>query len=133
MSGRGEQGLIGKALVIWLVILAIFAVGILDFVSITTTRFHIADLAASAATDGANAYHDGGGQVSEKTACETTRTSLTTADPLIKLVKCSVDPTNSELTITVRKIAHTIAAGRIGFLEKFTKVQDTETAAPSTL
>ncbi|MEA2550681.1 MAG: hypothetical protein QOE25_450 [Actinomycetota bacterium] len=133
MSVRDEHGLIGKALVIWLVILAILAVGILDFGSITATRFHIADLAAQAATDGANAFHDGGSSTTEKEACDATRTSLATADAAIKLVKCSLNTSTGELTITVRKVAHTIAASHIGFLKKFTDVEDTETAVPSTL
>ena len=133
MSVRNEQGLIGKALVIWLVILAVFAVGVLDFASITSTRFHIADLAAQAATDGANAYHDGGSQANEKSACDATRTSLATADAAIKLVKCSLNTGTGEITITVRKVAKTIAVSRIGFLKKFGDVVDTETASPSTL
>jgi len=128
MSVRDERGLIGKVLVFWLLILIVLVLGILDFASITTTRFHIADLAAQAAQDGANASGNSASHSPEKTACDATAASLFTADPLIKMTKCAFNVTTKELTITVRKTANTIAAGRIGFLEKFTKVQDTETA-----
>lgn len=133
MSVRDERGLVGKVLVVWLLILAVLVLGILDFASITTTRFHIADLAAQAAQDGANASGVPGNQPAEKTACDAARTSLATADSGIKMTNCMLDPTSKELTVTVRKTANTFAAGRIGFLEKFTKVQDTETAGPSAL
>jgi hypothetical protein len=134
MNVRDEHGLIGKALIIWLLILAIITLGILDTVSIATTRFHIADLAAQAAQDGANAYRDSTGtQSAEKTACEAARTSLATADSTIKMTSCKLNTDSNEITITVRKTANTIAAGRIGFLKRYANVEDTETAGPSTL
>ena len=133
MNLRDERGLIGKALVVWLLILAIVVVSIIDFVSITTTRFHIADLASQAAQTGANVYRDAGPAHSEKAACAAAATSLATADSAIRMTNCMMDPTNGELTITVRKTAHTYAAARIGFLQKYTKVVDTETIGPSTL
>lgn len=133
MIVRDERGLIGKMLVVWLLILAIAALGILDFVSITTTRFHIADIASQAAQVGATAYRDGGPQGSEKTACAAAATSIATADPIIKMARCTLNTDTHDLTITVRKTAHTIAASHIGFLEKFAKVEDTETAGPSAL
>jgi hypothetical protein len=133
MNVRREHGLIGKALVVWLLVTAIIGVGILDFVSIATTRFHISDLASQAAQDGANAYREARTAPTEKIACDAAKASLKTADPAIKLTKCSVDATTKEITVTVRKTASTIAADRIGFLQKFTNVEDTETVGPSTL
>lgn len=133
MIVRNERGLVGKMLIVWLLVLAIVALGILDFVSITTTRFHIADLASQAAQAGATASASGGPQTPEKTACAAAAASLATADPMIKMTKCALDTATKELTITVRKTAHTIAASHIGFLQKFTRVEDTETAGPSTL
>jgi hypothetical protein len=134
MTVRDQHGLIGKALIIWLLILAIIALGIMDTVSIATTRFHIADVGAQAAQDGANAYRDAGGtQGAEKKACEAARSALAVADSTIKMTSCLVNQETNELTITVRKTAKTIAAARIGFLERYTIVEDTETAGPSTL
>ena len=133
MRAKDESGLIGKALVAWLLILAIVVLGVLDFVSITATRFHIADLTAQAAQDGANAYSDGGVQRSEKTACDAVLTSLATADTKIKMTSCMLDLSSGELTVTVRKTANTIAARRIGFLERYTRVEYTVTVGPSTL
>lgn len=133
MSVRDQRGLIGKVLVIWLLILTVTGLAVLDFASITTTRFHIADLASVAAEDGANATGSSGSPTAERTACDAARTSLATADSSIKMTNCMLNPTTLELTITVRKTAHTIAAGRIGFLQKFTRVEDTETAGPSKL
>lgn len=133
MDLRDEQGMIGKALVIWLLITAVVVVGIIDFVSITSTRLHVANLAQQAAQTGANVYRDAGPAHSEKAACAAAASSLATADPAIKMTNCMMDPTNGELTITVRKTAHTYAAVHIGFLQKYTKVVDTETLGPSTL
>jgi hypothetical protein len=134
MTVRDQRGLIGKALIIWLLVLAIIALGILDTVSIATTRFHIADLAAQAAQDGANAYRDASAtQGAEKKACEAARSALAVSDSTIKMTSCLVNRDSNELTITVRKTAKTIAAARIGFLERYTIVEDTETAGPSTL
>jgi Flp pilus assembly protein TadG len=132
MSIQDERGLIGKALVIWLIILAIVVLGIFDAVSITTTRFHMSDIAAQAAQDGANAYHDSNSPT-EKTACDAAAASVAAADSTIHMTACSFNVDTKELTITVRKTAHTIAAGHIGFLEKFTHVEDTETVGPSAL
>lgn len=133
MSARDEQGLVGKVLLIWLLVLAIAAVSILDFVSITTTRFHIADVAGQAAQDGAAAYRIGGSAGTEKAACDASRASLATADPAIKLTKCSINRDTGDLTITVRKVANTVAVQRIGPLKKYANVVDTETAGPSAL
>ena len=133
MSVRDERGLVGKVLVIWLLVLTVLVLGVLDFASITTTRFHIANLAAQAAQDGANATGTSSSHSPEKTACDAARASLFTADPLIKMTKCAFNATTKEITITVRKTAHTIAVGHIGFLKKFANVEDTETAGPSTL
>ena len=132
MSVRDQGGLVGKVLVVWLLILAVVVLGVLDLASITTTRFHIADVAAQAAQDGANATVPAN-QAPQKVACDAARASLTAADPAVKMTSCLLDPSTHKLTITVRKTAHTIAAGRIGFLQKFTRVEDTETAGPSAL
>ena len=51
--------MVGKALVVWLLIMAVLAVGIIDAVSIARTTLHVSEVAAVAASDGAAAYHVG--------------------------------------------------------------------------
>jgi uncharacterized membrane protein len=133
MNVRGQSGLLGKLTIFWLIVLAVIAVAVIDFASITTTRFHLADAASTAALEAAGTFKN---TEDVKQACQMAADTLATADPAIRFnpsADCLINPSNGNVTITVKKEAHTFLAGRLGFTQKYTKVVDTETSAPPTL
>jgi hypothetical protein len=124
-----ECGMMGKLALIWLLVAALFVVAAVDGISIITVRFHLASVATDAASDGAAAYrlnHD----VAE--SCEVAAATVKTQDPSLKLGKgfCLIDPTTSDVTITLHKEANTILAARFGPTKKYAMVTDRETNRP---
>lgn len=124
-----ERGLVGKALVLTLLVVAVLGVCALDAVSILTARYRTEDAADRAAEETAYAYkqsHDLRG------ACQTAVEAVEAAHASARIPKggCLIDPGTGDVTITVRETASTIVAKRIDALEKFTKAVATSTAAP---
>ncbi len=124
-----ERGMVGKLAVIWILMAALLLVGVVDGVSIALVRFHLAGVATTAASDGAADYrvsHD------VASACAVAANSAKTQDPTLKLGKsfCLIDPTTSDVTITLHKEANTILAGRFGPTRKYAIVTDRETDRP---
>jgi hypothetical protein len=122
-----------RALVlVWLVIAGIVAVTLLDAGSIALTKFRLADIASSASTQAANAYRS---DPDVAAACQAALASITADDATAKLTKggCTIDARTGLATITVRKQASTILAGRLGFTKHFAKVSATETNGPTSL
>ncbi len=129
-GAHDERGLVGKALVITLLILAVLGVGALDAVSILSARYRTADAADRAAEETAYAYkqsHDLRG------ACQTAVETVEEANHTARIPKggCVIDPGTGDVTITVRETASTIVAKRVDALEDLTKVVATSTAAPA--
>lgn len=125
-----QRGLVGKILIVWLLILALFVIASVDTISILYTRFKVADAAQSASFDAAAAYKATRSRdAAVKAAAATIEESVSGA----KLVSLDVDPATGDVTLTVSKKAGTILAGRIGFLKHFTKATSTETSPPPTL
>ncbi len=127
-----EAGAVGWLIVMWLTFVVLVGMVLMDAGSIAFTKFRLADVASSAATQGANAYrssHDPAG------ACQAASDQIATEDPAAKLAiaGCSVDVRTGVVTIKVRKQASTILAGRFGFTKHYTKVTATESNGPSTL
>lgn len=119
---NGQAGMVGKALVVWLLIMAVLAVGIIDAVSIARTTLHASEVAAVAASDGAAAYRSGGR--SAVRACEAVAAAIATHDQTLKLGRngCTVDEVNGRVTVTIKTVATTFLAGRLGPTEKYTLV-----------
>jgi hypothetical protein len=129
-GAHDERGLVGKALVITLLILAVLGVCALDAVSILSARYRTADAADRAAEETAYAYkqsHDLRG------ACQTAVETVEEANHTARIPKggCVIDPGTGDVTITVRETASTIVAKRVDALEDLTKVVATSTAAPA--
>lgn len=129
-GAHDERGLVGKALVITLLILAVLGVGVLDAVSILSARYRTADAADRAAEETAYAYkqsHDLRG------ACQTAVETVEEANHSARIPKggCVIDPGTGDVRITVRETASTIVAKRVDALEDLTKVVATSTAAPA--
>jgi hypothetical protein len=129
-GAHDERGLVGKALVITLLVLAVLGVCALDAVSILSARYRTADAADRAAEETAYAYkqsHDLRG------ACQTAVETVEEANHTARIPKggCVIDPGTGDVTITVRETASTIVAKRVDALEDLTKVVATSTAAPA--
>ena len=92
-GAHDERGLVGKALVITLLILAVLGVCALDAVSILSARYRTADAADRAAEETAYAYkqsHDLRG------ACQTAVETVEEANHTARIPKggCVIDPAN---------------------------------------
>jgi hypothetical protein len=122
LDPNGQSGMVGKALVVWLLIMAVLAVGIVDAVSIARTTLHVSEIAAVAASDGAAAYRSEGRSVVQ--ACEAVAATIAAHDRSLKLGRngCTVDEANGRVTVTIKTVATTILAGRIGATEEYTLV-----------
>ncbi|MEO8475783.1 MAG: hypothetical protein ABI572_01885 [Actinomycetota bacterium] len=130
---RGETGMMGKLVIVWLLLLALTCVAAVDTLSIMFTTFHVADAAARAASSGVDAYARTG---SAPSACEEAATAIRAEDDTIKIPKkgfCTVDPQTGRVTITVKKTAHTFLAGHLSFTKHYAQVVHTETAGPSSV
>jgi uncharacterized membrane protein len=130
---RGAQtGAVGMMIVIWLAVVVLVGITAIDAGSIAFTKFRLADVASSASTQAANAFH---ASPNVAAACQAAETSIATEDASAKLAKkgCVVDAQTGAVTITVRKEATTIIAGRLNFTKKFAKVSATETNGPTAL
>jgi hypothetical protein len=119
-------------IIIWLVVVVLLGITAIDAGSIAFTKFRLADVASSASTQAANAFRT---SPNIATACQAAETSIAADDSSAKLAKkgCVIDPQSGAATITVRKEAKTIIAGRLGFTKTFTKVSATETNGPTAL
>ncbi len=134
MMARGrlsdQRGMVGKILVVWLLMLALFVVASIDTISVLYTRFKVADAAQSASFDAASAYKTTHSRTeAEKAALAT----IAATAPGARLVSLVIDPATGDVTLTVVKKVGTILAGRIGFLRHFTKASSTDTSSPPSL
>jgi hypothetical protein len=117
----GQAGVVGKALVVWLLIMAVLAVGISDAVSIARATLHASEIAAVAASDGAAAYRAEGHDLVK--TCEVVAATVASHDPSLKLGRngCAVDDAG-RVTVTIKTVATTIIAGRLGPTERYALV-----------
>ncbi len=129
---HGQAGAVGMMIIIWLAVVVVVGVAAIDAGSIAFTKFRLADVASNASTLAANTYHS---STNIAAACQAAETSIATDDASAKLAKkgCVVDPATGTVTITVRKDAKTILAGKLSFTKKFAKVSATETNGPTAL
>ena len=129
----GQAGLVGKAVALWLLILAVLGVGVLDSVSIARTTLHVSEVAAEAASDGAVSYRSEGR--SPLKTCAAVAASIEAQDPSLKLGRngCVVDGESGGVRVTIKTVADTIVAGRFGPTAEYTEVVVTETAGQSKL
>ncbi|MFB3738238.1 MAG: pilus assembly protein TadG-related protein [Candidatus Velamenicoccus archaeovorus] len=127
---RDERGLVGKIMILWLALLAIFAVAAWDAGSVMITRFKLQNAAESAAFEAAATYKT---TQSVEEARTTAEAEVRQDDEGARIVRFKVDPTSGEVTISLAKRASTILAGRFDFLRKLTKATASDTSGPPTL
>jgi hypothetical protein len=119
---REQAGLVGKFIVGWLLIVAVFGIGAIDGVSIAFTTFRLSDVAAGAASEAASRYEGTG---DDRLACDDAARWIDGQDPDVTLTRCRVDR-SGVVTVTVRKTATTLVVGRLEFLAKYGRVVRTE-------
>ena len=131
-SLHDDAGLVGKVIVVWLLLLLVLGIAAVDAASILFTRFRLDDAAATAATTAATTYRNGRDTTD---ACADAHLSVETADPDAFMSKtfCKVNTSTGEVTITLRRTATTILAGRLSFTRDLAEVVQRETAGPSAL
>jgi Tfp pilus assembly protein PilV len=128
---RDESGMVGKIIVIWLLLVALLGVVAMDAGSIMFTTFAVSDAAQTAAVAGATSYRN---SRDVTTACQAAREAVPTDENfMVPKAFCKVDSEAGEVTITLRKQADTLIAGRLGLTEDLTKIEIKETGRPSTL
>ena len=127
-----QTGAVGMIIIIWLGVVLLIGVCAIDAGSIAFTKFRLADVASSAATQAANAYRS---TPNIAAACQAAANSIVADDPSAKLAKkgCVIDPQSGTATITVRKEAKTIIARHLGVTKTFTKVSATESNGATAL
>jgi hypothetical protein len=119
-------------ILIWLLLVAIIGIATIDTVSIAFTKFRTADIAGNAAATAANAWRD---TEDEDLACDAARERVAAEDPGAQVTKngCVVNEATGEVTITVRKLAATLVAGRLPWTKKLAKPEAVETSGPTVL
>jgi uncharacterized membrane protein len=127
-----EAGMVGKIVVVWLVVVALLGIVAIDAASILFTRFRLSDVAADAASDAANEYAKSHSSVQ---ACDAALATLQHEDPKVHVPQggCKVNVSTGEVTLTVRKEAPTMLAGRISVTKDLARVVQKETNGPTTL
>jgi hypothetical protein len=128
---RGETGLVGKMVVVWLLILALLAVAAIDAASIAFTTYKLSDAGSAAASEGALVFKRSGDL---RDACERVTMVLAKEDPAAKLTRggCRIERPTGLVTVSIRKRASTLVTHRIPWTEDLAVVVVKETAgAPS--
>ncbi|HXF36419.1 MAG TPA: hypothetical protein VNO17_04475 [Actinomycetota bacterium] len=122
---RREDGLIGKALVISLVLLALLVVAAYDAGSILVARYRVADL-AERATIAARQVYDRSGD--RRAACAAAVDVVEAADAGARIPDggCVVDTAADRLSVTVRRTASTLVVRRIDALRRYGRVRATD-------
>jgi hypothetical protein len=127
-----DRGLIGKMLVVWVVVLALLAVGAIDTISIVRTHLSLADTAVEASHEGAVDYAD---HADVTQACAAAAQAASHANPKFHVAHagCRVDPATGKVTLILRTRASTILVGRIGPLSKFARIVEQAISGPPEL
>jgi len=123
---RGEAGLVGKILLLWLLLLAVVVVVVIDAGSILLTRSRAADLADDASVSAAEAFGQTGDEQQAKLAALDT---IADADEAVRLKR--IDVGRREVTVVLIVRADTLVVGRIPFVDDLEKLTVSgSTAAP---
>lgn len=124
MKATAEDGLVGKAILVSLALLALIALAAFDAGSILVARYRVADL-AERATYQARAVYDR--TQDRRQACAAAEDLVEAADPRARIPDggCVVDPARRELRVTVRRAARTLLVRRIPFLRPYGRAEAT--------
>ena len=125
MNARTEEGLVGKAVLVSLVLLALVAIAAFDAGSILLARYRVADLAERATYQARVVYDRTHGR---RQACAAAEDLVEADDRRARIPDggCVVDPTGREVRVTVRRTAGTLLVRRIPFLRPYGRAEATE-------
>lgn len=125
-SMREERGLVGKIIVIWLVLMVVLGLAAFDTVQILLARYKVADAAQEASFQASGVLRSGGDR---RSALEAALSAVADKDKGARVTQFAIDPQTQQVTVTVTKKVSTLLAGRIGFLQGFTKTTASDTSA----
>ncbi len=123
---RGERGLVGKFIVIWLAVMVVLGLAAFDTVRILLARYKVADAAQEASFQAAGVLHSSGDR---RSALEAALAAVADKDEGARVTQFTIDPQTQQVTVTVTKKVSTLLAGRIGYLQGFTKAIASDTSA----
>jgi hypothetical protein len=128
---EGEDGVVGRLIVTWLLVVALLGVAVVDTVAVLFARFRLADVATVAASAAVSALSR---RVGEDQACDEAEEVVDERAPNAHLPRrwCRIDD-DGAVTITLRAQASTLVADRIPFTQPFTVVRAEETVRPGGL
>ena len=121
-----ERGLIGKVMILWLVLGALFLVAAFDTAQILLTRYRVVDAAQTAAFDAGSVYQRSKGD--RRAAYRAALEAVEETDADAELSRFVIDAKTGQVTVTVTREAPTLLAARIGFAEGLTHAKATETS-----
>jgi hypothetical protein len=132
MNVRSESGLVGKMIVVWLLVLAVLALGAVDVASIAFTTYKLSDVGAKAAGEGASVFRQDRDVLD---ACERVAEIVAEEEPGARVARggCSVERPTGLVTVRIRERASTLVAKRIPWTKEYATVVVTEVAGPPSL
>lgn len=126
-SIREERGLVSKILVIWLLLMVVLGLAAFDTVRILLARYKVSDAAQEASFEASNELHRSGDR---RAALEAALAAVADKDKGARVTQFTIDPQKQQVTVTVTKKVSTLVAGRVGFLQGFTKATASDTSEP---
>ncbi|HEX5937931.1 MAG TPA: hypothetical protein VFZ75_09635 [Actinomycetota bacterium] len=132
MNVRSEGGLAGKMVVLWLLVLAVLALGAIDVASIAFTTYKLSDVGTRAAGEGALVFRR---ERNVRDTCERVAEILAEEEPGARVARggCTVERPSGLVTVRIRERASTLVVERIPWTEEFATVVVTEVAGPPSL
>ena len=132
MNVRSESGLAGKMIVVWLLVLAVLALGAIDVASIAFTTYKLSDVGAKAAGEGALVFRQ---ERNVRDTCERVVEVVSQEEPNARVPQggCSVERPTGLVKVRVRERASTVVVKRLPWTEDYATVVVTEVAGPPSL
>lgn len=129
---RDERGLMGKIIILWILLLALFVVAAVDTGSIVLTRFKVGNAADTAAFRAAGEYKD---SADRDRAYQAALAAVQQEAPGARIPAggFSIDTQTGSVTVKVVKKAWSLLAGRLSFTKPYVKVSASSTSEPPTL
>ncbi len=127
---RDEQGLVGKALVILLVLIVLVGLMAVEAGSIIFTKLSLENTADTVVADGERELASSHSQAA---ACKAVLQSLVDHDEHAQVKACTANPATGVITIKLRKVAPTLIVRRVSFLRKLGVVKATAESGPGSI
>lgn len=130
---RDERGVTRTLTILWLAVLAAVLVAGFDAGSIGLTQYKVTNAASDAALKAATVFKETGNRTEAYRAAVDVVKEEAPGSRIPDADGFSIDPQTGKATIVVVKMASTLIAGRVGFLESVVRTRAKETSGPATL